>query len=40
MHLMMGLRENFEPIKASLLSQSSTYSLDVAVNDLISEGNG
>jgi len=40
MHLMMGLRENFKPIKASLLSRSSTYSLDVVVNELISEGNG
>ena len=36
---MMGLRENFEPTKASLLSQSPTPSLDATVKKLISEEN-
>ena len=36
---MMGLREDFEPTRASLLSRSPTPSLDAAVNELISEEN-
>ncbi|XP_075633854.1 uncharacterized protein LOC142606377 [Castanea sativa] len=39
MHFMMGLRENFEPTRASLLSRSLTPSLDAAVKELISEEN-
>ena len=39
MHFMMGLCEDFEPTRASLLSQSPTPSLDVAVKELISEEN-
>ena len=39
MHFMMGLREDFEPTKASLLSRSSTPSLDAAVKELIFEEN-
>ena len=35
MHFMMGLREDFEPTRASLLSLSSTPSLDAAVKELI-----
>ena len=37
MHFMMGLREDFEPTRASLLSRSPTPSLDAAVKELISE---
>ena len=36
---MMGLCEDFEPIRTSLLSRSPTPSLDTAVNELISEEN-
>ena len=39
MHFMMGLREDFEPTRVSLLSRSPTPSLDVAVKELISEEN-
>ena len=39
MHFMMGLREDFEPTRASLLSRSPTPSLDAAVKELISEKN-
>ena len=35
MHFMMGLRENFEPTRASLLSWSPTHSLDATVKELI-----
>ena len=38
-HFMMGLREDFELTRASLLSQSPTPSLDAAVKELISEEN-
>ena len=36
---MMGLREDFEPTRATLLSRSSLPSLDAAVKELISEEN-
>jgi hypothetical protein len=36
---MIGLREDFEPTRASLLSRSHLPSLDVAVKELISEEN-
>ena len=39
MHFMMGLREYFEPTRASLLSRSTTPSLDAIVKELISEEN-
>ena len=39
MHFMMGLREDFKPTRASLLSRSPTPSLDAAVKELISEKN-
>ncbi|KAL5752556.1 hypothetical protein ACOSQ2_023063 [Xanthoceras sorbifolium] len=39
MHFMMGLREDFEPTRASLLSRSPTPSLDAAVKELLSEEN-
>ena len=39
MHFMMGLREDFKPTRASLLSRSPTPSLDAAVKKLISEEN-
>ena len=39
MHFMMGLHEDFESTRASLLSQSPTPSLDAAVRELISEEN-
>ena len=39
MHLMMGLREDFESTRASLFSRSPTPSLDVAVKELIFEEN-
>ena len=41
MHFMMGLREDCEPTRASLLSRSPTLtpSLDAAVKELISEEN-
>ena len=39
MHFMMGLREDFETTRASLLSRSPTPSLDAAVKELISEEN-
>ena len=39
MHFMMGLREDFEPTRASLLRQSLTPSLDAAAKELISEEN-
>ena len=39
MHFVMGLREDFEPIRASLFSQSPTLSLDAVAKELISEEN-
>ena len=39
MHFMMGLCEDFEPTRASLLSRSPTPSLDATVKELISEEN-
>ena len=39
MYFMMGLREDFEPTRASLLSRSPTPSLDTAVKKLIYEEN-
>ena len=39
MHFMMGLREDFEPTRASLLSRSLTPSLNAAMKELISEEN-
>jgi hypothetical protein len=36
---MMGLREDFEPTRAALLSRSLLPSLDAAVKELISEEN-
>ena len=39
MHFMIGLREDFEPTRASLLSHSPTLSLDTTVKKLISEEN-
>ena len=39
MHFMMGLHEDFEPTRASLLSRSTTPSLDAAVKELIFEEN-
>ena len=39
MHFMMGLREDFEPTRAFMLSRSPTPSLDAAVKELISEEN-
>ena len=39
MHFMMGLREDFEPTRASLLSRSPTLSLDAAVKELIFKEN-
>ena len=36
---MMGLRQNFEPTRASLLSRSPTPSLDIVVKELIFEEN-
>ena len=36
---MMGLREDFEPTKASLLSRSPISSLDATVKELSSEKN-
>ena len=36
---MMGLREDFEPIRASLLSRSPTPSLDAIIKELIYEEN-
>ena len=39
MHFIMGLHEDFEPTRASLLSRSSTPSLDAAIKELISEEN-
>ena len=36
---MMGLHEDFEPTRASLLNRSPTLSFDVAVKELISEEN-
>ena len=39
MHFMMGLREDFEPTRASLISQSPTPSLEATVKELISEEN-
>ena len=36
---MMGLREDFEPTRASLLSRFLTLSLDAAAKELISEEN-
>ena len=38
-HFMMGLREDFEPNRASLLSRSPVPSLNAAVNELISKEN-
>ena len=39
MHFMIGLREDFKPIRASLLSRSPTPSLDATIKELISEEN-
>ena len=39
MHFMMGLREDFEPTRVSLLSRSPTPSLDATVKELIFEEN-
>ena len=39
MHFMMGLREDFEPTRVSLLNQSPTPSLNAAVKELISKEN-
>ena len=39
MHFMMGLREDFEPTRASLLSRSLTSSLDVVIKEVISKEN-
>ena len=39
MHFMMGLREDFEPTKASLLSRSFTSSLDAVIKEVISKEN-
>ena len=39
MYIMIGLREDFKPTRASLLSQSLTPSLDAIVKELISEKN-
>ena len=39
MHSMMGLREDFEPTRASLLNWSPTPSLDAIVKEFISEEN-
>ena len=39
MHFMMGLREDFEPTRTSLLSRSPTPSLNATVKELISEEN-
>ena len=39
MHFMMGLHEDFEPTRASLLSQSPSPSLDATNKELISEEN-
>ena len=39
MHLMMGLREDFESTRASLFSWSPTHSLDATVKELISKKN-
>ena len=36
-HFVIGLREDFEPTRASLLSRSPTPSLDATVKELISE---
>ena len=38
-HFVIGLREDFEPTRASLLSRYPTPSLDAAVNEHISEEN-
>ena len=38
-HFMVGLPEDFEPTRASLLNRSPTPSLDAAVKELISEEN-
>ena len=38
-HFMMGLCEDFEPTRASLLSRSPTPSLDTAIKKLIYEEN-
>ena len=39
MHFIMGLHEDFEPTRASLLSRTPTPSLDAAVKELISKEN-
>ena len=39
MHFMIGLCEDFEPTRASLLSQSPSPSLDATNKELISEEN-
>ena len=39
MHFMIGLHENCEPTRASLLSRSPTPSFNAAVKELISEEN-
>ena len=39
MHFMMGLRDDFEPSRVSLLSRSPIPSLDAVVKELISEEN-
>ena len=39
MHFMLGLREDFEPTRASLLSQFAIPSLNAAIKELISDEN-
>ena len=39
MHFMLGLHEDFEPTRPSLLSRSPIPSLDAAVKGLISDEN-
>ena len=39
MHFMLGLHRDFEPTRASLLSQSPIPSLDATVKELISDEN-
>ena len=39
MHFMLGLHEDFEPTRASLLSRSPIPSLNAAVKELISDEN-
>ena len=39
MHFMLGLHEDFEPTRASLLSRSPIPSINAAVKELISDEN-